>query len=31
MPNSKSWDEVIFEFLVEDMINGLKLSGFIEG
>ena len=30
MPNSKSWNETIFEFLVEYMINGLKLSGFIE-
>ena len=31
IPNSKNWNETIFEFLVDDMINGLKLSGFIEG
>jgi glyoxylase-like metal-dependent hydrolase (beta-lactamase superfamily II) len=31
MPNSKYWNETIFEFMVEYMINGLKLSGFIEG
>ncbi|MHA1669593.1 MAG: MBL fold metallo-hydrolase [Promethearchaeota archaeon] len=31
MSNSKIWNETIFEFLVDDMINGLKLSGFIEG
>ena len=31
MPNSKYWNEIIFEFMVDDMINGLKLSGFIEG
>jgi glyoxylase-like metal-dependent hydrolase (beta-lactamase superfamily II) len=30
MPNSKNWNETIFEFLVDDMVNGLKLSGFIE-
>jgi len=29
IPNSKSWNETIFEFIVDDMINGLKLSGFI--
>ncbi len=31
MPNSKFWDEKIFEFIVGMMINGLKISGFIEG
>ena len=31
MPNSKFWNETIFEFLVDYMINGLKLSGFIKG
>ena len=31
MPNSKFWNEKIFEFIVGMMINGLKLSGFIEG
>jgi glyoxylase-like metal-dependent hydrolase (beta-lactamase superfamily II) len=31
IPNSKNWNETIFEFIVDDMINGLKLSGFIEG
>jgi len=31
IPNSKNWNETIFEFLVDDMINGLKLSGFIKG
>jgi glyoxylase-like metal-dependent hydrolase (beta-lactamase superfamily II) len=31
IPNSKFWNETIFEFLVEYMINGLKLSGFIDG
>jgi len=30
MPNSKFWNETIFEFMVDYMINGLKLSGFIE-
>jgi len=30
IPNSKSWNETIFEFIVDDMINGLKLSGFIK-
>ena len=29
MPNSKFWNETIFEFLVDYMINGLKMSGFI--
>jgi glyoxylase-like metal-dependent hydrolase (beta-lactamase superfamily II) len=29
MPNSKYWNEKIFEFLVGMMINGLKISGFI--
>ena len=29
MPNSKFWDEKIFEFIVGMMINGLKISGFI--
>jgi glyoxylase-like metal-dependent hydrolase (beta-lactamase superfamily II) len=29
MPNSKFWDEKIFEFLVGMMINGLKISGFL--
>ncbi len=31
MPNSKFWNETILEFMVDYMINGLKLSGFIEG
>ena len=31
IPNSKHWNETIFEFIVDDMINGLKLSGFIKG
>ncbi|MFX0048705.1 MAG: MBL fold metallo-hydrolase [Candidatus Hermodarchaeota archaeon] len=31
MPNSKFWDEKIFEFIVGMMINGLKISGFVEG
>ncbi len=31
MPNSKFWNETIFEFLVDYMVNGLKISGFIEG
>jgi len=30
MSNSKFWNETIFEFLVDYMINGLKMSGFIE-
>ena len=30
MPNSKYWNEKIFEFMISDMIEGLKLSGFIE-
>ena len=29
IPTSKSWNENLFAFLVEMMINGLKLSGFI--
>jgi len=29
MPNSKFWDETIFEFFVDYMINGLKMSGSI--
>jgi len=29
MPNSKFWDEKIFEFIVGMMINGLKISGYI--
>jgi len=29
MPNSKFWDEKIFEFIVGMMINGLKISGSI--
>lgn len=29
MPNSKFWNEKIFEFIVGMMINGLKISGFI--
>jgi len=31
LPNSKFWNETIFEFLVDYMINGLKMSGFIDG
>jgi glyoxylase-like metal-dependent hydrolase (beta-lactamase superfamily II) len=31
IPNSKIWNEAIFIFIVEMMINGLKLSGIIEG
>jgi len=31
VPNSKFWNEKFFLFLVDMMINGLKLSGFIEG
>ncbi len=30
MPNSKFWNETIFEFLVDYMVNGLKMSGFIK-
>ncbi|MFX1310270.1 MAG: MBL fold metallo-hydrolase [Promethearchaeota archaeon] len=30
-PNSKIWNEKLFVFLVDMMMNGLKLSGFIEG
>ncbi len=30
-PNSKIWNEKLFEALVHMMVNGLKLSGFIEG
>ena len=29
MPNSKFWNEKIFEFIVGMMINGFKISGFI--
>ena len=29
MPNSKFWNEKIFKFIVDMMINGLKISGFI--
>jgi len=29
IPNSKFWNERIFEFIVGMMINGLKISGFI--
>jgi glyoxylase-like metal-dependent hydrolase (beta-lactamase superfamily II) len=29
IPNSKFWNEKIFEFIVGMMINGLKISGFI--
>lgn len=29
IPNSKSWNETIFEFIVGMMINGLKISGYI--
>ena len=31
MPNSKFWNEKVFTFIVGMMINGLKISGFIEG
>ena len=31
MPNSKFWNEIAFELIVDNMINGLKMSGFIEG
>ncbi|MFX1479289.1 MAG: MBL fold metallo-hydrolase [Promethearchaeota archaeon] len=31
MPNSKNWNEMVFTFIVGMMINGLKISGFIEG
>jgi len=30
IPNSKVWNEKLFVFLVDMMINGLKLSGFIK-
>ncbi|MFX0076827.1 MAG: MBL fold metallo-hydrolase [Candidatus Hermodarchaeota archaeon] len=30
IPNSKIWNETIFQFLVDMMINGLKISGMIE-
>jgi len=30
IPNSKFWNEKLFLFLIDMMINGLKLSGFIE-
>ena len=29
IPESKHWNEKLFVFLVDMMINGLKLSGFI--
>lgn len=29
MPNSKFWNEKIFEFIVSMMLNGLKISGMI--
>ncbi|MFW9973040.1 MAG: hypothetical protein ACFFDF_22845, partial [Candidatus Odinarchaeota archaeon] len=29
-PNSKFWNEKLFEFLVSMMIDGLKFSGFLE-
>ncbi len=31
LPTSKFWNEKVFAFLIDYMINGLKLSGFIEG
>ncbi len=31
IPNSKFWNETIFEFLVDYMVNGSKMSGFIDG
>jgi glyoxylase-like metal-dependent hydrolase (beta-lactamase superfamily II) len=31
IPDSKNWNEMVFGFLVGMMINGLKISGFIEG
>ena len=31
IPNSTFWDEKILEFIVGMMINGLKISGLIEG
>lgn len=30
IPNSKFWNENFFAFIIEMMINGLKLSGFIK-
>ena len=30
LPNSKFWNEKIFVFIIDMMINGLKLSGFIK-
>jgi hypothetical protein len=30
IPNSKFWNDTIFEFLVDMMINGMKISGMIE-
>lgn len=31
IPNSKYWNEKAFAIMIENMINGLKLSGFIKG
>ena len=31
MPNSKFWNERAFAVIIQNMINGLKLSGFIKG
>ena len=31
IPNSKFWNEKAFAIMIENMINGLKLSGFIKG
>jgi glyoxylase-like metal-dependent hydrolase (beta-lactamase superfamily II) len=31
IPNSKFWNEKLFVFLIRMMIDGLKLSGYIEG
>ncbi len=31
LPTSKFWNEKAFAFIIDMMINGLKLSGFIEG
>jgi glyoxylase-like metal-dependent hydrolase (beta-lactamase superfamily II) len=30
MPNSKYWNETIFKFIIDMMLNGLKTSGFLE-
>ena len=29
IPNSRFWNETVFEIIVDNMINGLKMSGFI--